>query len=101
VSGNGRDRGHDFADDEPTPVERGKKRRTEGLIMIEPPPIRETTPSDHPRVKTAKIHHSTVTTVVASLVIGGLAYAQQWPYEVTLGALGIATGLWAVGALKR
>jgi cytochrome c-type biogenesis protein CcmH/NrfG len=58
-------------------------------------------PSNHPRVKTARVWHSTIVTSLAIVVIGALAALQHWPHMVTLPALGAATGLWAFGALKR
>ncbi len=57
--------------------------------------------SNHPRVKVARVWHSTIVTSFAIAVVGGLAALQSWPPELTLGALGGATGLWAFGALKR
>jgi hypothetical protein len=57
--------------------------------------------SNHPRVKVARVWHATIVTTFAIAVIGGLAALQQWPAHLTLAALGAATGLWAVGALKR
>lgn len=57
--------------------------------------------SNHPRVKVARTRHITFVTVTAELVIGGLAALQHWPAELTLGALGVATGLWAVGAYRK
>jgi hypothetical protein len=57
--------------------------------------------SNHPRVKVARVWHSTIVTSFAIIVIGALAALQDWPHVVTLPALAGATGLWAFGALKR
>jgi hypothetical protein len=57
--------------------------------------------SNHPRVKVARVWHSTIVTTFAITVIGVLAALQHWPAQLTLAALGAATGLWAFGALKR
>jgi hypothetical protein len=57
--------------------------------------------SNHPRVKVARVWQSTIITVVTSAVVGSLAALQSWPPELTLGALGLASGLWTLAALKR
>lgn len=71
------------------------------LIVHAPQQSAMNSASNHPRVKVARVWHATIVTTFAIAVIGGLAALQQWPAHLTLAALGAATGLWAVGALKR
>jgi hypothetical protein len=86
-----RSRHDDDDDDEHTP---------QRLIVHAPRNVLNSA-SNHPRVKVARVWHSTIVTTFAIAVIGGLAALQHWPAQLTLAALGAATGLWAFGALKR
>lgn len=70
-------------------------------LIVHAPPQGLNSASNHPRVKVARVWHSTIVTTFAIAVVGGLAALQSWPAELTLAALGAATGLWAFGALKR
>lgn len=98
ANGNGK---HWPGDDEDTPVERPHGRRERLVIPANPPPHVVLPPPirTDPPVAIARVYKTAIVSVWALTVVGVLAAIQHWPYEVSLGAIGMITGVWTLGSI--